>query len=69
MKEASDRESERSDEPKLDINWFYFGFWAVEFLSKFQPDPTDGSKVTPLFVKSAQDHIASLCMVNISKHL
>ena len=69
MKEASDRESERSDGAKFIIDEFRFGFWAVEFLSKFQPDPTDGSKVTPLFVKSAQDHIASLCMVNISKHL
>ena len=46
--------------PKVQIR-----LWVVEFLSKFQPDPTDGSKVTPLFLKRAQAHIASKTIENI----
>src|SRR5664279_6425486 len=60
MKEGSDRESEPVKCAKMDSHHFRIRLWAVEFLSKFQPDPTDGSKVTPLFVKHAQDHIASV---------
>ena len=62
MKEGSDRESEPENGQNKSIDLFLIRFWAVEFLSKFQPDPTDGSKVTPLFVKHAQDHIASISL-------
>jgi hypothetical protein len=57
MKEDSDRESEPEKWAKRIIDSFRIRFWTVEFLSKFQSDPTVGSKVTPFFVKHA--HIAS----------
>src|ERR1017187_8472408 len=59
MKEDSDRKSEPA-KGETNHRLFRIRLWAVEFLSKFQPDPTDGSKVTPLFVQHAQDHIASV---------
>jgi hypothetical protein len=58
MKEDSDWESEPEKWAKRIIDWFRIRFWIVEFLSKFQSNPTVRSKVTPLFVKHA--HIASL---------
>jgi hypothetical protein len=65
MKEDSDRESELEKWAKQTKNSFWIRFWVVEFLSKFQSDPTVGSKVTPLFVKHA--HIASLIFALLDK--
>jgi hypothetical protein len=62
MKEDSDRESELEKWAKRIIDSFRIRFWAVEFLSKFQSDPTIGLKVTPLSVKHA--HIASFLLAS-----
>jgi hypothetical protein len=52
MKEDSDRESELEKWAKRIIDSFRIRFWTVEFLSKFQSDPTVGSKVTPFFCEA-----------------
>jgi hypothetical protein len=57
MKEDSNRESEPEKWAKWIIDLFQIRFWTVEFLSKFQSDPTVGSKIMPFFVKHT--HIAS----------